>query len=460
MKFLSVGCLLLILFSCSQQKKKVKSYPIQNEKSGIKFSHFEQIFKAKEQVFQWNTNKDTLLTFEKGTKMFLPKSSVALKEKNKPVQVKVKECYEISDFIAEKLTTISNKGILETGGMVHVDIEQNGKDLKLKKGAEYTLYFPKDKSSKKEMKVFYADQNNGNSIKWIEGENSKSDKAKESDIEPSLVSSIQLNKIDTTRCRIVSGKRLTMINGEEVVWRFKNSNDLLIDYVNNNFKPSIEMINDFCDNKYQTEYNLTVDANGKIVEYKVNVGSKFKYDSLFFEFLKSCPELDMKFMPKKYKGPLSFGIQSNHFYDFDNGKFAKSFKEKNSNFLNQAITKVDKEDLNYFVISASKLGWINCDRFWETKDVKIDFIVSSSEDLNLNLVFEDIKSIMPAIKKGNSYIFENVPINRKVKILGIKFGKEKVQLAINKTVISRNAFAIKNFKDFTLTELEKELNGN
>jgi hypothetical protein len=168
----------------------------------------------------------------------------------------------------------------------------------------------------------------------------------------------------------------------------------------------------------------------------------------------------MKFMPKKYKGPLSFGIQSNHFYDFDNGKFAKSFKEKNSNFLNQAITKVDKEDLNYFVISASKLGWINCDRFWETKDVKIDFIVSSSEDLNLNLVFEDIKSIMPATKKGNSYVFDNVPINRKVKLLGIKFGKGDVQLAINKTVISRNAFTMNSFKDFTLSELEKELNGN
>lgn len=460
MKFLSFTCFLILLFSCSQEKKKNVSYPIQNKLSGIKFSHFEQVFKAKEQVFQWNTNKDTLLTLEKGTKIFLPKGCVDLIEKNKSVQVKVKECYDISDFIAEKLTTISDKGILETGGMVHVDIDQNGTDLELKKGAEYQIYFPKNGVQKSDMKTFYGSKVENDKIVWNEGKETTSSKVNINLFDVEGAPEIDTSLIDSTTCKINVSLRVTYIGYNEVKWKINNTNEYFPDFVDKNFKPSEQMRKDFCENLFETEYDLKYNSEGKIIDVKVIKSSTKEYDSIFIQFLKNAPNIDMTSMPKMFDDYYSLGISWSNSYHYDKEEYTEKFRNKYLNFYDKPISAVNKAELNYYVLNVTKLGWINCDRFWETKDEKIDFIVNSSEELNLNLVFDDIKSIMPATKKGNSYIFQNVPINRKIKLLGIKFGEGNVQLATSKTVISRNTFALNNFKDFTLTELEKELNGN
>ncbi len=124
------------------------------------------------------------------------------------------------------------------------------------------------------------------------------------------------------------------------------------------------------------------------------------------------------------------------------------------------VSNIDNAELNYYVLAASSFGWINCDRFWETDDEKIDYLVEvkNMNDVNLNLVFSDINSIMPATKVGNNYVFKNVPIGREVKLIGIGYNGESTTLAVNKTKITNKGFQLSGFKNFKLTELEKELN--
>ncbi|WP_276978427.1 OmpA family protein [Flavobacterium filum] len=73
------------------------------------------------------------------------------------------------------------------------------------------------------------------------------------------------------------------------------------------------------------------------------------------------------------------------------------------------------------ILSSPKLGWINCDRFYDSNSPKIDLIVEFNEEFtpDVSLIFEEINSVLPySYREDNKLIFKNVPINMKVKLVG------------------------------------------
>ncbi len=76
----------------------------------------------------------------------------------------------------------------------------------------------------------------------------------------------------------------------------------------------------------------------------------------------------------------------------------------------------------------------------------------------LYLVFEDINSIMPATQEGDRYVFRNIPLGRKVKIVGIGYINKTPQLVVTNSKVSKSELQISGFKPFKLDELKKELN--
>lgn len=121
---------------------------------------------------------------------------------------------------------------------------------------------------------------------------------------------------------------------------------------------------------------------------------------------------------------------------------------------------MNEAELNYFIFSSSKLGWINCDYFWETKDEKIDYIVKVNPDSkpNIKIIFKDAKSIMTGSIEGDKYIFKNVPIDKKIKIVAVTFKGSKPMLSVAETKTGRQIFDKFQYTDFTITDLEKQLN--
>jgi hypothetical protein len=74
------------------------------------------------------------------------------------------------------------------------------------------------------------------------------------------------------------------------------------------------------------------------------------------------------------------------------------------------------------LLKSTRLGWINCDRFWEDIRPKRDIYVEIEEDFDpvLSLVFKSINAVLPySYRVDNKYVFRNIPINEDIEIIGI-----------------------------------------
>lgn len=214
-----------------------------------------------------------------------------------------------------------------------------------------------------------------------------------------------------------------------------------------------------------TNINITeeiYDSSGK------RIPSKGKPDPYFYEYMKQIPTLEPFYSDygngdlRPFDSDCSFYISMGLFPpDYKNNEsYNKLFNQKYSAFKNNAVQSMNDAELNYYIFSASKLGWINCDFFWEVKDEKIDYIVKADPQAkpNIKLVFKGAKSILTGTLDGDKYIFKNVPINQDIKIVAISFKGSKPLLSISLTKTDKQIFDKFNYKEFALTDLEKQLN--
>lgn len=442
----------LVLMGCNQVQTNDKE--IINDSEEITLSEISELLKPRKQTFAWSAKKDTLISCEKGTKIYLPNNCLDPNtyDASKPVSIEVKECYKLSEFISEGLSTMTQNKILETGGMVNIEVKQGDKSVQLKKGSEYGLLFPKDPKSNEMMQTFLGNINADAQIIWELDGVVTNQTTSTNPITPAILTECEFNLYAYT-----SG-----FDGDsDIDWVVSTTNEHVPLYIENNLNPTKKQVDQFCESQSFARYDFWYDPDGSIKKIGVKQSVSAEFDSLLTQFVRNMPPIKVTPITKKYID-RSYSIEFNAYRvsKYDKDQYAANFKEKYASIKDQIVTKVDKAELNYYVLAASKFGWINCDRFWETEDEKIDYLVEvqNMDDVNLSLVFSDINSILPATKVGNNYVFRNVPVGREVKLIGIGHKGESTTLAVNKTKITKKRFQLSGFKSFKLVELEKELN--
>jgi hypothetical protein len=81
-----------------------------------------------------------------------------------------------------------------------------------------------------------------------------------------------------------------------------------------------------------------------------------------------------------------------------------------------------KFKMRQLLMTSSSLGWINCDRFYNSKAPKIDLIVKCNEEYipELSLVFSNINAVLPySYREDNKFIFKNIPINMEFRLVAL-----------------------------------------
>lgn len=263
---------------------------------------------AKLQKKQINTNQDTEIVGEKGTKIRFKKNCFRIPKSDSIVDITFREYTTKEDALLANLSTITPKGkLIESKGMIHIAAKSKGRPVNLKSSKPMELIFPK-RTTGDSTQIFYGKRFE-NGVTWTAGKKEQ-------------------------RCQ-------------------------------------------------RTVIDNSTDGNSRIKIYR--------------EVCQSGDGL--------YTVTTSWG---------------------NGDIVQQTTRNKDKTGA--FPLTSNRLGWINCDKFYNDKSPKIDFVITINKDTKANvyLVFENINSIMPyTFKENNKFHFNNVPKGMAVKVVGIYDAKDK-----------------------------------
>jgi len=427
-------------------------------------------------TFIIDPTKEIVLKGDEGTAIYVPANIFEFEDGSVPkdsIRIQLKESYSLSSMIGNNLSTLSNEKLLQTAGMVNVTAMADGKKLSIKNGQSYVVGFPK-KDKSKTMELFYQEKVGNTDSTWVTADN------------------LSLKMVDTVYPFSRDTSSLDIDNLPDELYDyyfsnyclhtltfaflyFKGQDRTIFDYFRDTKVVPRNIAKDFYDNKWYIPFYVNIDKNGKIVnirvckEYMGNDPNIIKYNEIALknakELLENSPPFDIESYNKKESEKIKFNFD--YVFTFEGyrkvnkERYNARFIKKYSKYIDKAIEKIDKGDLDYYMFEVTKLGWINCDKFWDTKEDKINYVVKTSSPKNskIQIVFTGINSIMNGGLEGEDFVFHNIPINQKIKVIGISFVNGKPMMSINETTVNKTAFELKGFNEFTLSQLDKELNG-
>jgi len=398
---------------------------------------------------------DNLIKGEKGTQIFIPANALRFKDGTIPagrINIELKEFFSVSDFVSNNLSTMSDSFLLETNGMLYISATADGKELVIDNNKSYTIAFPKIDSTKS-MELFYGDSSGSGNINWqpvfrnVEG------------APDTTIADSTLYEKKITVCGYTSS-----IDGDDVLWLLNHSDSTLYRYVENNFKPTdTAVINALCDRGEIAGMTLEIDAKGKLSNIDFEGENSWRTTNIALrkaiaDFFNNLPNFKMGSMARGKGKAVVLQLCCHDIFNWD--KYKERFDKKYSQYRNKAIQKIDPTELKFYVMSATRFGWINCDRFYDDGSEKIDYIVKipKASGSKVMIVFDDLKSIMNAEIKDDEAVFKNIPISSKVKVIGIQYQEGKPMMSKMPAIVNRQSFTLSGFKEFTLKELETELN--
>ena len=189
------------------------------------------------QVFTSSPKKEIVIKGKKGSVITFSKNSFVDKNGKlvtTDVNIELIEIYTKSDMINHNIQTISNGKLLETGGMVYINVTSQNSKVKLDKNSYYQIEFP-TKNKKDDMGIFHGDTTNHN-INWQQASsNFRSDMAyieNQKELNKYIFNSTELGWINCDRFQNVTNKtdlfvNLADTNGVSFCLVFKNINAVM-----------------------------------------------------------------------------------------------------------------------------------------------------------------------------------------------------------------------------------------
>jgi outer membrane protein OmpA-like peptidoglycan-associated protein len=136
------------------------------------FDSLEQLLKRATQdnlqTFYIEPAQNCTITARNGTTIAIAAGSLTYPDGTIPtstITLQLREALSTADILLENLHTVSNGQILETGGMVYLAAQANGKNLEVKSGSNLQISLPTTKVQNG-MELFYGKQNANKTINW------------------------------------------------------------------------------------------------------------------------------------------------------------------------------------------------------------------------------------------------------------------------------------------------------
>jgi hypothetical protein len=474
----------------NEVEEKINTLSELNKRLNKKSSHF--VIK---------TNRDTVIKCKEGTLLSIPANAFLNASNQNPVSgevnISVREFYKISDMMIAGLTTTSNNQLLETGGMINIKAtsKESNDSCILKPGKSIVIAMPnQDTQNVGGMQLFNGVHGNNN-INWVSqsgisglvqnwrsGRSSFSQNPFQLDAEfvfPDETPRVKPLLINSKPADLQAEAKISirdLVQQEGIVTRKANG---YIDTLGNlhcykigNTPQQISFTEIYSPAIYQDmKVNLPVEVN---VSFKSNLNHNYfqklfkmgkgKPDSLVTVTIALKPVVKVTSIEKirtKYKYAITVKeyrkkqkYQAALFREYEKKlkRLQLYNEEKLAKAESNSTTNLQNAQ-NYFLLSTSSLGWINCDRFYASP-AKVDYLVKLKEPASLIIVFNSLKSIMSCDLNG---VFAGVPLNEKITIVGLKTEKGKLLMALHETTVTKESFEGLSFKPVTVKEYKSRL---
>jgi hypothetical protein len=103
-----------------------------------------------------------------------------------------------------------------------------------------------------------------------------------------------------------------------------------------------------------------------------------------------------------------------------------------------------------FSVDIRSLGWINCDRFYNNNNPRIDYYVDlkdTATNYYTLLVFDNIRSMIQGRAYGNKVIFSAMPEGESAKVISIGIQNGKTVAAMETVKLSRTTLTGLKFEE-------------
>ena len=391
---------------------------------------------------------------KEGTKLTVP-ADAFVDEKNNivkgPIKIWVVEYYKYSDMLAANLTTLSNGKQLITGGMVKVTASQNGKAVNIKKDKQLELQMP-TKEYDKQMQLFTSTQ----SVEIAGEENATT---------TNLVGNTTINwQLSGTQSSmpVFDGKIKFLNLDDKPYYVIENKNKRIAKFaMPRKSRLSTEEVRKMLVQKYGSYYDEIIVRKFRwtnrltTFDERPTIGDSVRLTIDEAIQLKYIDRKDSAFHAERVKRDSilffkrSFALQAGQLSGIDNVDSIEKYYNK---YLRTQQT---------YSFSIKKVGWMNCNRFYESKN-NVDFIVNLPEDVKsenfvTQLVFTGVRSVMPGDNYQNKIKFLNVPQNKGVYIVGLGERNGKVVSFIEKYTTGKNEVNITNLEETTPEAFKRKL---
>jgi hypothetical protein len=432
-----------------------------------------EIPKKSAQTFTISSEKDTTIICKEGTKLIIKANSfttTANREIAGNLVLNITEFYKLSDMLLANLTTTSNKNVLETGGMLHIEAKQNESILKLKESAHIELTFP-SKVKKENMQLFSGEWKDG-IINWT----------------------LEKQVIPIVKNEIVEVEEVMVEELEEdieVPFAVVENAPIFpgCDKGDNNAKKACmsQKISEFVNRKFNTDLASELGLSGR---QRINVIFKIDKSGKITGIRARAPHPGLEkeatrviamlpqMQPGKQRGravtvpyslPIIFQVDKTSGMVLNNNNAipigTNPIRDSIVNMsFEDRLTSKDTADVSItevenYILRTSKLGWINCDRFINNRNrIKYKLKIEEGKGvMRLKMVFKSMNSVLPSRRSGKEFDFKMVPKNEDVILIATKQDEGKLYFDILEAKTEENPNIEFNFKEVTVEELKREL---
>lgn len=373
---------------------------------------------------------------EEGTELLIPADAFVHADGTPvtgEVDIQLTEVANKSELILSNLPTQSNGRMLVSGGVIHLEAVADGKQLKLAPGKSVLVNFPGGYIP--DMQLFKGQYDAGGSMNWIpmaEAPGTKSHPMAKTDLGKDLAMPLFLDY----------GK----VNPN--TFQFADGEHSVVGYMNAMMQTGYR-----CVGNDRVYLEMKTDESGRVTSAKTLTGKNpcFRLaieevaQTLQFDLtLLSSPrdrlyvEINPNLPATGKEGDNMFASLAGNQDAFNNPQVLAAIeeymeKEKAQNFAKNAF-------------AVTELGWINCDRFYDNKEPRVN-VMANVSNANLEgkakafLVFDDMNAVIEGQMNGKGqFTFANIPSGLKAKVvaIGYSIGEGAYMSTANVTTKSGN----------------------